>query len=484
MSSLVEKRKTSARRSQNAETSATPVVDRVPPHNLDAEQGLLASCIIDGGGDILSQCLSKKVSAEYFFSAAHQLIFRAIVELSMAGTGVDEITVCEALRITNSLEAAGGPVYINELTNRIEVTAHAIHWMEIVREKYFLRKLISTATLTVERAFKPNDDLDHLLDSVEKSFFEISQDRITDSAQHVKGPMKEAVEMVNFLHDNKGAITGVPTGFPDLDKMCFGFHPGQMIVVAARPGMGKTSIALNFIEAALFPKDRPAIPTLMFSLEMPSRELAMRLLCSRSRVDLRRVRDGFVDKQQLKDIVDTAGEYHNIPLFIDDQGGQNILEIRAKCRRLCQQNKLGLIIIDYLQLINGTDNAVSREQQIAEASRSIKAMSKEFSLPIVALAQLNRKSEDENRAPRMSDLRESGSIEQDADMVMLIDKKRRGKRTAKDGEEEDIEINPGVVERELIIAKQRNGPTGEIPLLFNRSLTRFESPAHSHGSHH
>lgn len=453
-------------------------IDRVPPHNLEAEQGLLASVIIDGGGDILSQCLTRKIRADYFFSSSHQLIFSALVELSNKGTGIDEITICEELRTSNSLEAAGGPAYINELTNRIEVTAHAIHWLEIVREKYFLRKLISTAVVTVERAYKSGDDLDHLLDSVEHSFFEISQDRITDTAQHIRGSIGEAVDMVHFLKENKGAITGVPTGFPDLDRLCFGFHPGQMIVVAARPGMGKTSIALNFVEAALFPRHREPIPTLMFSLEMPSRELAMRLLCSRSRVDVRRVRDGFVDRGQLLEIEKVSREYQDIPFFVDDAGGQNILEIRAKARRLHQQHKLGLIIIDYLQLINGTDSSVNREQQIAEASRSIKAMAKEFGLPIVALAQLNRKSEDENRAPRMSDLRESGSIEQDADMVLLIDRRRRGtKKAAKDGEEEEAEVNPGIVERDLIVAKQRNGPTGEIPLLFNRSLTRFETPA-------
>lgn len=479
MSSPVEKRISPKRSSRKTADSpaVSPVVDRVPPHNIDAEQGLLASCILEGGGDVLSQCMARKLRPEYFFTIAHQLIFQTMVELNTKGVGIDEITLSEALRAVNALETVGGAAYLNELTNRIEVTAHATHWMEIVREKYFLRKLISTATATVERAYRPDDELDHMLDSVEKSFFEISQDRITDSAQHIQGPVGEAVEMMNFLHENRGAVTGVPTGFPDLDKMCFGFHPGQMIVVAARPGMGKTSIALNFIEGALFAKRRDPVPTLMFSLEMPSRELAMRLLCARSKVDLRRVREGFVDKQQLKHIVDTAGEYQNAPLYIDDQGGQNILEIRAKSRRLVQQHKIGLIVIDYLQLINGTDNSVSREQQIAEASRSIKAMAKEFSLPIVALAQLNRKSEDENRAPRISDLRESGSIEQDADMVLLIDKKRRGARTTKEREDGDAEDYSPVVDRELIIAKQRNGPTGEIHLLFNRSLTRFESPA-------
>ncbi|MDR3228769.1 MAG: replicative DNA helicase [Puniceicoccales bacterium] len=458
--------------------------ERVMPHNLDAEQGLLASCILNP--DVLGESLGEKLRPEYFYSVQHQTIFHALAELGAANVkGVDEITLCEALRKNNAIETAGGVAYIMGLTNRIEVTAHAPYWRKIVREKYYLRRLIATATETVERAYSPEDDLQHLLDSVERRFFEISADRVSaDSTQHIKEPIDEAVKLINELEANKGAITGVPTGFKVLDKLCFGFHPGQMIVVAARPGMGKTSIALNFIEAALFRKNAPPVPTLMFSLEMPSRELAMRLLCSRARANLGSIREGFV-KDRLPEIVEAAGEYKGMPLHIDDQGGQTILEIRAKARRLVQKEKIGLIVIDYLQLINGTDNSVSREQQIAEASRSIKAMAKEFSLPIVALAQLNRKNEDENRPPRMSDLRESGSIEQDADMVLLIDIKRKAatKKTGSkrgggggDDEEPEEESPGGTVPRVLIIAKQRNGPTGEIPLNFIRNLTRFETP--------
>lgn len=458
--------------------NAATAGDRVPPHNVDAEQGLLASIILEGGGDILTQCLAAKLKPEYFFSTAHQIIFEAAVELNIAGKSVDEISLANTLHNKGELAAIGGPAYLNELTRRIEVTAHAVHWLEIIREKYFLRKLIATATTTVEKAFRPNDGIDQLLEGVERSFFEISQDRITDSAKHVAGPLKEAVVLMHTLINSKGAITGVPTGLIDLDKMTYGFHPGQMIVVAARPGMGKTSIALNFIEAALFDakkKTGRAVPVLMFSLEMPARELALRLMCSRAGVNLRKLSEGFVSREALNDISAAEAEYRELPLFIDDAGGQNILEIRAKSRRLHAQNKdiggLGLIVIDYIQLINGTDASVAREQQIAEASRSIKAMAKEFGIPVVALAQLNRKSEDEQRAPRMSDLRESGSIEQDADVVLLI-----SRPMGKDKMEEDVEVGPGLVKRELIIAKQRSGPTGEIPLYFNRALTKFVTP--------
>lgn len=448
--------------------------DRVPPNNLDAEQGLLASVIIDGGGDILNSCVEKKIRSEYFFSTAHQLIYDALLALNSRGLGIDEITLGEELRSRGQLEAAGGIVYINELTDRTETTAHAIHWLEIVREKFFLRKLIETSRRTIEAAYSPTDKLDSLLNSVERSFLEISQDRVRESAQLIgdpNGPLDNAKTMISRMAQSKGAITGISTGFQGLDLLTFGLHPGQMIVVAARPGMGKTSIALNFIEAALFDKSRPeGLNVLMFSLEMTATDLLLRLLASHSRVKLREVQKGFAKSDELRKLSDATREFQSRKLFIDDVGGQTIMEMRAKARRLHSRVKLDLIVIDYLQLINGTDNSVSREQQIAEASRSIKAMAKEFGLPIIALAQLNRKSEDENREPRVSDLRESGSIEQDADVVLLIDKSRDKKET------EEEALIAGIYPRKLIIAKQRNGPIGNVSLLFNGDLTLFYEP--------
>ena len=253
-----------------------------------------------------------------------------------------------------------------------------------------------------------------------------------------------------------------------------------MVVVAARPGMGKTSIALNFIEAALFPKGNVApARILLFSLEMPSRELALRLLCSRARVNLTKLRSAHPDAQSQRDLAEAAMEFKGRPLLIDDNGGQNILEIRAKCRRAHARQPLDMIVIDYIQLINGLDASLPREQQIAEVSRSIKAMAKEFSVPVVALAQLNRKSEDEGRPPRMSDLRESGSIEQDADIVLLISKASAADRKSLEGDQE-APGNNGMFLRELIVAKNRNGPTDDIKLYFNPGLTRFETPATGH----
>ncbi len=454
-----------------------PAGDRVPPHNLDAERGLLASVLIDGG-DTLQACLQDRLIAGHFFSPAHQDIFQAAIDLSQQNIGIDEITLTEQLRRKGQLEGVGGTTYVNELSSLVASTANSRHWLAIVREKFFLRQLIATSVSTVEKAHSHADGIDRLLEDVEQAFFRISESRIADSVQPVDKPIGEAMDLVERIIHNRSAASGLPTGFDGLDGLTFGFQPGQMVVVAARPGMGKTSIALNFIEAALFPKREGAKPAriLLFSLEMPSRELALRLLCSRARVNLGKLRSAHPDAQAQRDLVDAAREYKGLPLFIDDTGGQTILEIRAKCRRAHARNKLDMIVIDYIQLINGLDAGLPREQQIAEVSRSIKAMAKEFEVPVIALAQLNRKSEDEGRQPRMSDLRESGSIEQDADIVLLIAKASASDRKALENDAEVADAN-GMLLRELIVAKNRNGPTHDIKLYFNPALTRFETPA-------
>ena len=456
-----------------------PVEGRVPPHNLDAERGLMASILIDGG-DTLQVCLQERISPEHFFSPAHQDIFIAAVALSQRNVGIDEITLSEELRTAGRLESVGGAAYINELSSLVATTANSRHWMVIVREKYFLRQLIATSTATVEKAHSHAEGIDRLLEDVEQAFFRISESRIIDSVQLVDKPIDEAMELVGRIIRDRNSAQGLRTGFDGLDALTFGFQPGQMVVVAARPGMGKTSIALNFIEAALFPKGNVApARILLFSLEMPSRELALRLLCSRARVNLTKLRSAHPDAQSQRDLAEAAMEFKGRPLLIDDNGGQNILEIRAKCRRAHARQPLDMIVIDYIQLINGLDSSLPREQQIAEVSRSIKAMAKEFSVPVVALAQLNRKSEDEGRPPRMSDLRESGSIEQDADIVLLISKASAADRKSLEGDQE-APGNNGMFLRELIVAKNRNGPTDDIKLYFNPGLTRFETPATGH----
>lgn len=466
------------RRSRPTRSAEPNYGDRVPPHNLDAERGLIASIVIDGG-DTLQRCLEQRVTPDYFFDPKHQDIFQAAMKLAQASTGIDEITLTEQLRRDGQLESAGGAAYVNELTGLIASSAHAPHWLAIIREKHFLRQLISTAVTTVEKAHAHAEGIERLLEEVEQSFFRISEDRITASAQSIDGPIAEAMELVEHIIRDRNSIQGVPTGFPELDALTFGFQPGQMIVVAARPGMGKTSIALNFIEAALFPKplgERRPANVLLFSLEMSSRDLALRMLCSRARVNMQKLRSGHPDQRMQMDLVQAANEYKGLPLVVDDNGGQNILEIRAKCRRVHARTPLDLVVIDYIQLINGLDSGLPREQQIAEVSRSIKAMAKEFKIPIIALAQLNRKSEEEARQPRMSDLRESGSIEQDADIVMLISRLPASQSKVAEAEAEQAGQD-GCFSRQLIVAKNRNGPTADINLLFNPGLTRFETPA-------
>lgn len=454
-----------------------PTEGRVPPHNLDAERGLIASILIDGG-DTLQVCLQERILPEHFFSPAHQDIFRAAITLSQRNVGIDEITLAEELRREGRLESVGGMAYINELSSLVASSANARHWMTIVREKFFLRQLIATSISTVEKAHGHAEGIDRLLEDVEQAFFRISESRIADSVQPVDKPVGEAMDLVERIIRDRNSAQGIPTGFKQLDDLTFGFQPGQMVIVAARPGMGKTSIALNFIEAALFPRSPTVRPSriLLFSLEMPSRELALRLLCSRARVNLTKLRSAHPEAQAQRDLAEAAMEYKGRPLLIDDNGGQTILEIRAKCRRAHARQPLDMIVIDYIQLINGLDSSLPREQQIAEVSRSIKAMAKEFSVPVIALAQLNRKSEDENRPPRMSDLRESGSIEQDADIVLLIAKSTKADRKALEGEAETPGAG-GMYLRDLIVAKNRNGPTDELNLYFNAGLTRFETPA-------
>jgi len=456
--------------------------DRVPPHNLDAERGLIASIIIDG--ETLQRCLSEKITPEFFFDPKHQDIYAAAVKLSQENTGIDEITLTEQLRRDGRLDSAGGAAYVNELTGQVASSAHAPHWMVIVREKHFLRCLISTSVSTVEKAHSHTEGIDRLLEDVEQSFFRISESRIAETSQQIDKPIEEAMEMVARMIKENGRVQGVPTGFRDLDTLTYGFQSGQMIVVAARPGMGKTSIALNFIEAAMFPtpnSGREPAHVLMFSLEMPARELAMRLLCSRARVNLQKMRSSRPDAQTQLDLVQASNEYRGKPLIVDDNGGQTILEIRAKCRRIARRRKLDMVVIDYIQLINGLDASIPREQQIAEVSRSIKAMAKEFQIPIIALAQLNRKSEDEARQPKMSDLRESGSIEQDADIVMLISRPNVSQSKSAEAEAEQMGQD-GCFARQLIVAKNRNGPTNDLDLLWNPGLTRFETPAKSHSN--
>ena len=442
---------------------------RIQPHSIDAEQALLACCILEGGQQNVGVCVQEKIREDSFYKPAHRIIYQVLLELFEEQKGIDEIVLADRLRTKNQLDEIGGHAYIIEVTNRIDTPVHLIHYIETVRDTATLRKLISTCTHTVEQAYEEEQDIPRFLDDLEKNIFDLSRDRIAETATPLEKTVDEAINLINHMLHHKGDVTGVPTGFVDLDKLTTGWHSGEMIVLAARPSMGKTAIALNMAEACILPRGGHApTPTMMFSLEMPSEQLAMRLICSHARADMMALREGFA-KGKEKDIIESAKALKQAPFWIDDTSGLNILELRAKARRLHSQVEggLGLIIIDYLQLVSGTDMRVQREQQIAEISRGIKGLAKELRVPVVVLAQLNRESEKEKRQPRMSDLRESGSIEQDADVVLLLS---RPKET--NDEEDRTDFNPV---RELIVAKQRNGPVGTVSLTFNKRITRFEN---------
>lgn len=445
---------------------------RVQPHSIESEEGLLAACLIDGGREILTECIEAKIAPEFFYKTSHQEIYRALIALYETGDPVDEILLLEYLRKNGLEEEVGGISAIYAIQNRIETPAHARYFAKIVHEKYLLRRLIRTSREAIEACYEQQEDMSAFIEKIEQDIFEISRDRVTDAAKPIRESLDAAVSDIHALLNGKDEADGVMSGFRDLDGMTYGFHPGQMIVLAARPSVGKTSLAMNFAEHAILPDGgRKPSGVLVFSLEMTASQLAMRLICSRARVDMKRIRDRVISKQDSADIANSVKELRAAPLWIDDGSSSTILDLRAKARRLHTKNPLGLVIVDYLQLIRGTDNRVQREQQIADISRGMKGMAKELNVPVVVLSQLNRESEKENRDPRLSDLRESGSIEQDADVVFLLHRPKK-----RDDDEIQDGAMPGDVEHiKLIIAKQRNGPVGDIDLTFVRRYTRYEN---------
>lgn len=446
---------------------------RVQPHNVEAEEGLLAACLIDGGREVLTDCIEARIQPEYFYKTAHQEIFRALLELYKTGDPVDEILLLEYLRKNGLEDEVGGIAAIYAIQDRIETPAHAKYFAKIVHEKYMLRRLIRTSREAIEACYEQQEDISSFIEKIEEDIHLISSGRITEGATPIKESLDQAVGNIHALLNGKDEVDGVLSGFRDLDGMTYGFHPGQMIVLAARPSVGKTSLAMNFAEHAMLPDGgREKSGVLVFSLEMTDADLAMRLICSRARVDMKRIRDRVVSKQDSADIAQAVKELKEAPLWIDDNSSSTILDLRAKARRVDTKHRLGLIVIDYLQLVRGTDPRVPREQQIAEISRGVKGMAKELNVPVVVLSQLNRESEKENRDPRLSDLRESGSIEQDADVVLILHRPK--KRDDDDGIQDSG--MPGDVEHiKLIIAKQRNGPIGEVDLTFVRRYTRYEN---------
>lgn len=443
------------------------------PHSIEAEEGLLAACLIDGGQEVITTCIESHITPECFYKRQHQVIYESILSLYEQGSPVDEIVLHDHLRKSGTEEESGGIATIYHIQGRIETPAHANYYAKIVHEKYLLRRLIRTSREATEACYEQQEDISVFIDRIEEEIHNISSGRVVQAATPIDKSLDEAVADIHALLNGRDDADGVLSGFRDLDGMTYGFHPGQMIVLAARPSVGKTSLAMNFAEHAIIPDGgRASSGVLVFSLEMTAAQLAMRLICSRARVDMKRIRDRVISKQESGEIATTVKELKGTPLWIDDAASSSILDIRAKARRIDAKHRLGLVVIDYLQLIRGTDSRAPREQQIADISRGVKGMAKELNVPVVVLSQLNRESEKENRDPRLSDLRESGSIEQDADVVLLLHRPKK----RDDDEAIDEGGLPGEVEHiKLIIAKQRNGPVGELDLTFVRRYTRYEN---------
>ena len=468
----VKRGRSSDAASSFSERQRLPEAHRPLPASLDAERGVLSSILLSPK-EALDKTIELGVTESHFHHPAHATIFSVLIALNTATKAIDLITLTQALADRNLLEQIGGPAVLADIQTFLPTAANAEYYLDIVKEKSLLRQMISVCTASAARCYDEQGDVKTLIDDVEKQIFTVSEKRVNEKLREIKDHVNDAIESIEKLYKNKGQVTGVPTGYKKFDEMTSGLHPSEMIVIAARPSMGKTALAMNIAEHVAVDHNKPVA---VFSLEMSSQQLVQRLLCSRGRVNLQNIRNGFLGKGDSNNLTTAAAAYMQSKMYIDDSAGLSILELRAKARRLREQHKIELIVIDYLQLLRSPSKRAqeNRQIEIAEISGGIKALAKELSIPIIVLAQLNRESEKRGDGkPRISDLRESGSIEQDADLVGLL---YRSAYYAKDEEEKAEKAG----EAALIIAKQRNGPTGEVPLTFLSEFTRFETRDESH----
>ncbi len=434
--------------------------DRLPPQNLEAEQSVLGAVLLDN--QALLKCLDI-ISENDFYRESHRKIFRVILDLFDRNEAIDLITVSEALTKKDELEAAGGAAYLAELAGTVPTAANVAYHSRILKEKSLLRALLRSSTDIASKVYEDSSEAEELLDFAERTVFEISDRRVRASFSNMREVVKDSFTMIEQLYDKKEAITGVPSGFNDLDEMTTGFQAGDIIIVGGRPSMGKTAFSLNIAQHVGVELKEPVA---IFSLEMSTRQLVMRMLCSEGMVDSNKVRKGFVAKEDWHKLTSAAGRLTEAPIYIDDSTNIGVLEMRAKARRLKMEHGLSLIVVDYLQLMRGRSSAERREQEISEISRSLKALAKELDVPVIALSQLNRGVElRTDKRPTLADLRESGAIEQDADVIIFL---YRDEVYDKD--------NPDKRGRaEAIVAKQRNGPTGTVKLSYLGYCTRFRN---------
>ncbi len=433
---------------------------RVPPQDVEAEQAVLGSVFIDNSALLR---VVELLRPEDFFRKSHSIIYQAMLDLFQENQPQDLLSVRNRLDSKGLLDAAGGTAYLAELTEVVPIAANVEHYAQIVKDKAVLRRLIEKASEIATICYEESLGIDETLEAAEAAIFELSDAKIKRSFDPVRDILVDSIKRVEELYNKKQLITGIPTGFPELDNLTAGLQPSDLIIIAGRPSMGKTALALNIAQHAAI---REKIPVAIFSLEMSKEQLVMRMLCSEARVDAHRVRTGFLSKSDWPKLHEAAGRVAEAEIYIDDTPAQSVMEMRAKARRLKSANPwLGLIMIDYLQLMRGRGGAERREQEISEISRALKAMAKELDVPVVALSQLNRKVEERtDKRPQMSDLRESGAIEQDADVIAFI---------YRDEVYNKREDNPRKGIAEIILAKQRNGPTGVVKLAFVGKYSTF-----------
>ena len=435
------------------------MLDRVPPQNIEAEQSVLGAILIDQGAIAK---ISDILQPEDFYREAHKLVHRSAMSLFERGEAIDFITVIDMLRREESLERAGGISYITSLANGVPTAANIVFHAKIVREKSLLRRLIHAATDIAAMGYAETEEVERVLDHAEQKILEVATRKISQDFAPIKEIIFRTLDRIDEMHNAKGGITGLSTGFTNLDKLTGGFQRSDLILIAARPSMGKTAFALN-IAQHMVTRDKKSVA--IFSLEMPREQLAMRMICAEGLIDSQHFRTGAMSNDEWRNLIDASDRLSSSPMFIDDTASVNAVELRNKARRISKEHGLDCIIIDYLQLMDGGAHSRidNRQQQISDISRSLKALARELKVPVIALSQLSRGPESRNsRRPMLSDLRESGSLEQDADMVAFLYR-------------EDY-YNPETDKKnltELIIAKNRNGPTETVELFFHKNFTRF-----------
>lgn len=442
-----------------AKTGSSFQLEKVPPQNLEAERAVLGAMLLEK--ETIPKVLQIITNSKSFYSEVHALIYEGIVSLFSEAKPVDILALKEDFRKKRKLKEMGGASYLADLVNSVPTTVNVPYYAQIVKEKHILRDLLKTADFIRSLSYDDSQDLDIVLDRAQSSIFDITQQRVKIPYRHIKDVLTETFEHIEALYERKEHITGIPTGFVQLDRLTSGFQPSDLVVIAGRPSIGKTSFALNIAEYAGI---EAKIPLVIFSLESAKEQLVERLLCSEARVDSHKLRTGFLSEDDWSRLTDAAGTLAEAPIYIDDSANISVLEVRAKARQLKAEYDIRMAIIDYLQLMEGGRRAENRQQQISEISRSLKALAKELNIAVVAISQLSRAVEQrEDKHPRLSDLRESGAIEQDADLVLSL-----YREYYYSGKPEDRG------KAEVIINKQRRGPTDKVDLIFISEYTRFE----------